>query len=74
VADQPEALLSAADDGQVVVAVTAGRDGRRGNLYRLAVRPGCFRGCGVGRALVQAGQDALVRHLRAGEQSTGDPA
>jgi ribosomal protein S18 acetylase RimI-like enzyme len=38
-ATDPEALLVADDDGEVVGALIAAFDGWRGNMYRLAVRP-----------------------------------
>ena len=52
-ARDPEMLLLAELDGQVVGSVIAGFDGWRAHVYRMAVLPGA-RGRGVGRALVDA--------------------
>lgn len=43
---------------EIVGAVLAGHDGRRGFLYHLAVAPKA-RGCGLGRKLAEAATDAL---------------
>ena len=48
----------ARQDGQLIGAVLAGTDGRRGYLYHLAVAPS-HRGRGVGRALAERVVDAL---------------
>jgi ribosomal protein S18 acetylase RimI-like enzyme len=68
VADQPEALLVAEVEDQVVGTIIASWDGWRGNLYRLAVRP-TYRRHGIARALVMDGARRLrergVRRLSA---------
>lgn len=51
VAQQPEALLVAEVDDQIVGTLIAAWDGWRGSLYRLAVLPG-YRRRRIGRALV----------------------
>lgn len=48
----PDSSLVAESGGQLIGAVLAGHDGRRGFLYHLAVASG-HRGAGVGRQLVQ---------------------
>jgi len=47
-------------DGRVVGAVMAGYDGQRGWIYHLAVEPD-LRRRGIGRALVRAAEETLVR-------------
>ena len=60
VAELPESLLVAEEDGEVIGVLIAAWDGWRGNMYRLAVRPERRRS-GIGRALVQAGEESLRR-------------
>ena len=62
-ARDPEMLLLAQLDGQVVGSVIAGFDGWRAHVYRMAVLPEA-RGRGVGRALVDA-MEARFRRLGA---------
>ncbi len=52
----PEAVIVAEHDGELVGSVIAGWDGWRCHLYRLAVRP-AWRRQGVGSALLQAAED-----------------
>lgn len=54
----PEALILAFEDGQMVGTIIAGWDGWRAHLYRLAVRPDRRRR-GVARALLDAAQRRL---------------
>jgi ribosomal protein S18 acetylase RimI-like enzyme len=54
----PEALLVAESDGRVVGTLVAAYDGWRGYFHRLVVDPD-VRGGGVGRALVEAGEERL---------------
>jgi ketosteroid isomerase-like protein/GNAT superfamily N-acetyltransferase len=54
----PDALLVAELDGQLVGAVIAAWDGWRGSIYRLATRPG-HRRRGVGATLVAAAERRL---------------
>ena len=56
----PDALLVAECDGQLVGVLVAGWDGWRGNMYRLAVLMS-YRRRGIGRRLVEAGHERLVR-------------
>ena len=56
-----DALLVAEADGEIVGALIAAWDGWRGNRYRLAVRPE-YRRRGIGRALVEAGDERLRAH------------
>jgi ribosomal protein S18 acetylase RimI-like enzyme len=56
----PDSLLVAEADSEIVGTLIAAWDGWRGNMYRLAVRPGDRRR-GIGRALVRAGEDSLRR-------------
>ncbi|MET0420043.1 MAG: GNAT family N-acetyltransferase [Actinoplanes sp.] len=52
----PDALILAVDDGEIVGTVIAGWDGWRCHLYRLAVAPGRRRE-GIGRALIAAAEE-----------------
>ena len=52
----PDAVIMAEQDGELVGSVIAGWDGWRCHLYRLAVRP-AWRRRGVGSALLQAAED-----------------
>lgn len=54
----PEALILAFEDGQMVGTIITGWDGWRAHLYRLAVRPDRRRR-GVARALLDAAQRRL---------------
>jgi ribosomal protein S18 acetylase RimI-like enzyme len=56
----PEALLVAERNGEVVGALIAAWDGWRANMYRLAVRSEQRRQ-GIARALVRAGEESLHR-------------
>ncbi|MFI8520193.1 GNAT family N-acetyltransferase [Streptomyces sp. NPDC085481] len=56
----PEALLLADREGELVGTVIAGFDGWRCHLYRLAVHPG-HRRRGIGRALLAAAEERFVR-------------
>lgn len=56
----PEALLVAEIDAEVVGVLIAAWDGWRGNMYRLTVAP-VHRGRGIGRGLVRAGEQSLRR-------------
>ena len=56
---QPELFLVAVDGDDIVGTVMAGYDGHRGWLYYLASDP-ARRGQGIGRALVDAAEDALL--------------
>jgi ribosomal protein S18 acetylase RimI-like enzyme len=58
VADDPEALLLAELDGELVGTVIGAWDGWRGNFYRLAVLPE-HRRRGIGRRLVLAAEERL---------------
>jgi|NGEPerStandDraft_6_1074524.scaffolds.fasta_scaffold96832_2 ribosomal protein S18 acetylase RimI-like enzyme len=58
IARDPEALLLAEDEGELVGAVIAAFDGWRGTFFRLAVLPERRR-TGIGRALVAAGERSL---------------
>ncbi|MGW2725571.1 GNAT family N-acetyltransferase [Streptomyces sp. NPDC001492] len=60
VARDPEALLLAERDGQLVGTVIAGFDGWRCHLYRLAVHPDRRRQ-GIGSALLAAAEERFVR-------------
>jgi ribosomal protein S18 acetylase RimI-like enzyme len=54
----PEALIVAEHDGELIGSVIAGWDGWRYHLYRLAVRPD-WRRQGVGSALLDAAESRL---------------
>ncbi|GAA3550576.1 GNAT family N-acetyltransferase [Streptomyces osmaniensis] len=60
VARDPEALILAELDGELVGTVIAGFDGWRCHLYRLAVHPGRRRR-GIGAALLEAAEERFVR-------------
>ncbi|GAA4815677.1 GNAT family N-acetyltransferase [Streptomyces ziwulingensis] len=60
VARDPEALVLAEQDGELVGTVIAGFDGWRCHLYRLAVRPDRRRR-GIGSALLAAAEERFVR-------------
>jgi ribosomal protein S18 acetylase RimI-like enzyme len=59
IARDPEALLLAEGDGQIVGTVIAGWDGWRAHLYRLAVHPD-HRRRGIGTALLEAAERRLI--------------
>lgn len=60
VARDPEALILAELDGELVGTVIAGFDGWRCHLYRLAVHPQRRRQ-GIGSALLAAAEERFVR-------------
>ncbi|WP_031485957.1 GNAT family N-acetyltransferase [Streptomyces bicolor] len=60
IARDPEALILAELDGELVGTVIAGFDGWRCHLYRLAVHPERRRG-GIGSALLAAAEERFVR-------------
>jgi ribosomal protein S18 acetylase RimI-like enzyme len=55
----PDAVIVAEHEGELVGSVIAGWDGWRCHLYRLAVRP-AWRRRGVASALLQAAEDRFV--------------
>jgi ribosomal protein S18 acetylase RimI-like enzyme len=55
-ARDPDAVILAEHDGELIGSVIAGWDGWRCHLYRLAVRP-AWRRKGVGSALLRAAED-----------------
>lgn len=59
IARDPEALLLAERDGELVGTVIAGFDGWRCHLYRLAVRPDARRQ-GVARTLLAAAEERFA--------------
>lgn len=59
-ARDPESLLLAEREGELVGTVIAGFDGWRCHLYRLAVRPDRRR-LGIGSALLTAAEERFVR-------------
>ncbi|MEV5874809.1 GNAT family N-acetyltransferase [Streptomyces sp. NPDC052101] len=60
VARDPEALILAEREGELVGTVIAGFDGWRCHLYRLAVHPGRRRQ-GIGSALLATAEERFVR-------------
>src|SRR5580693_5423312 len=54
----PDAVILAEHEGELIGSVIAGWDGWRCHLYRLAVRP-AWRRRGVGSALLRAAEDRL---------------
>jgi ribosomal protein S18 acetylase RimI-like enzyme len=54
----PDALLLAEAEGEIVGSLVAGWDGWRGTFYRLAVDPG-HRRRGLASAMVRAGEERL---------------
>lgn len=58
IAHDPGALLLAEDGGELIGTLIATYDGWRGMLFRLAVLPERRR-CGIGQALVSAGEHSL---------------
>ncbi|WP_405578748.1 GNAT family N-acetyltransferase [Streptomyces sp. NBC_01092] len=60
VARDPESLILAESDGELVGTVIAGFDGWRCHLYRLAVHPERRRR-GIGAALLAAAEERFVR-------------
>jgi ribosomal protein S18 acetylase RimI-like enzyme len=57
----PELLLVGHEDGRLVATAMGGWDGHRGWLYQVAVAPEA-RGCGHGRAIVEAVEARLRAH------------
>jgi ribosomal protein S18 acetylase RimI-like enzyme len=60
IAHDPEALIVAGLEGEIVASLIAGFDGWRAHLYRLAVHPR-LRRRGVARALVTEAEIRLAR-------------
>jgi len=60
-ARDPEALLLADAEGEIVGSLIAGWDGWRGTFYRLAVDP-AHRRRGLATELVRAGEERLRAH------------
>ncbi len=58
IAYDPEAVLVAEEDGELIGTLLAAFDGWRGALFRLAVLPE-HRRAGIGQALVAAGERSL---------------
>ena len=56
----PEALILAEQDGELIGSIIAGWDGWRYHLYRLAVRPD-WRRKGVASALLRAAEERFER-------------
>jgi ribosomal protein S18 acetylase RimI-like enzyme len=56
----PDSLLLAVADAEVIGSLIAAWDGWRGSFYRLAVHPG-WRRRGVATDLIRAGEDRLQR-------------
>ncbi|MDP4094197.1 MAG: GNAT family N-acetyltransferase [Bacillota bacterium] len=57
----PETSFVALDENENIIgAVLAGHDGRRGYIYHLGIREG-FRSSGIGKKLVQAALDVFGR-------------
>lgn len=56
----PSTCFCAIEDGNLVGAILAGHDGRRGFIHHTAVLPGMQRS-GIGSALVKAAMDALEK-------------
>ena len=54
----PEAILLADAEGEIVGSLIVGWDGWRGTFYRLAIDP-AHRGRGLATALVRAGEERL---------------
>ena len=57
--DPAASVLVAVDNDLLVGSIIGGWDGRRGNLYRLAVLPS-YRRRGIARALVAAAEERLA--------------
>jgi ribosomal protein S18 acetylase RimI-like enzyme len=56
----PLTCFAAEEAGELAGIILGGHDGRRGNIYHLAVKEQ-FRGRNIGRSLVGAVEDALIR-------------
>ncbi len=54
----PSTCFVAEEDGEIVGAILAGHDGRRGYIYHTAVLPG-FRKRGIGKRLAEAVMESL---------------
>jgi len=76
-AQDPQALLVAEDDGTIVGALIAAWDGWRENMYRLAVTPDSRRR-GIALELVRCGEERLrasgARRISALVAEAGKPA